>query len=85
MSSEFLYPDDIADPSLGEAELKACEVPCNEEPPLCEGVGFCDKDGCVGCSATWTCFPVRPWLTWEQMSDEEQEFIRVHYPAWVGV
>ena len=29
----LLYPDDIADPSLVEAESKVYEVPCDEEPP----------------------------------------------------
>ena len=85
MSSEFLYPDKIADPSLVEAENAVCEVPTEEEPPLCEGVGFCDQDDCIGCSATWTCFPINPMKTWKDMNEEEREFIKTHYPAWVGV
>ena len=79
-----LYPDEIADPSLVEAESMACEVPCNEEPPVCENLAFCGEGGCDGCSSTWTCFPVNPKKTWEDMTIEEQDIIRTHYPQWVG-
>lgn len=79
-----LYPDEIADPSLVEAESMACEVPTTEEPPLCENFAFCGGDDCDGCSSTWTCFPVNPMKTWDDMTIEEQNIIRTHYPEWVG-
>jgi hypothetical protein len=79
-----LYPDEIADPSLVEAESMACEVPTTVESPLCDGVGFCDQDGCVGCSSTWSCFPIDPRKSWNELNIEQQEFIRTHYPEWVG-
>jgi len=80
-----MYPDEITDPSLVEAESMACEVPTTKEPPLCDGVGFCDQDGCVGCSSTWDRFPIDPRKSWDELSIEQKEFVRVHYPVWVGV
>lgn len=43
---------------------------------VCDGVGFCDGDGCEGCSATWTYFPINPTKSWNELTHDEQEYIR---------
>jgi len=80
-----LYPDEIADPSLIEAENMVCEVPDTEEPSFCDCYDFCGGDGCIGCSSTWDCFPIDPAKTWDELTIEQKEFVQTHYPEWVGI
>lgn len=80
-----LYPDEIADQSLVEAEDMAYEISCNEKTSICENISICGKGSCDSCSTTWSCFPVNPMKTWNDMTIDEKDIIRTQYPKWVGL